>query len=162
MNPEQARISLKRRASDTANPVGEPAMQIDYDYLKRLMEAFTEAPRPTTDIVELQKLGLDYETDIFVFHMQILQDQGFIVQPDGDTDIGLQYGIGADEPSWGAVPLRLTAAGHEFLDGLRSKQAMAVIKSSAKSVSISTAKAIFKAVLEESTKAAAKAFLSAQ
>jgi hypothetical protein len=33
-------------------------MQIDYDYLKRLMEAFTEAPRPTTDIVELQKLGL--------------------------------------------------------------------------------------------------------
>jgi hypothetical protein len=134
-------------------------MQIDYDYLRRLMEAFAEAPRPTTDIEELQKVGFDYETDIFVFHMQILQDQSFIGQPDGDTDIGLRYGIGADDPAWGAVPLRLTAAGHEFLDGLRSEEAMAVIKANAKSVSISTAKMIIKAVLEESVKAAAKAYL---
>jgi hypothetical protein len=47
----------------------------------------------------------------------------------------------------GAVPFRLTAAGHEFLDGLRSKEAMAVIKANAKSVSISTAKTIIKVVL---------------
>ena len=134
-------------------------MQIDYDYLRRLMEAFAEAPRPTTDIEELQKVGLDYETDIFVFHMQILQDHNFIAQPDGDRDIGLRFGIGDDDPSWGAVPLRLTAAGHEFLDGLRSKEAMAVIKANAKSVSISTAKTIIKAVLEESVKVAAKGYL---
>jgi hypothetical protein len=134
-------------------------MQIDYDYLRRLMEAFAEAPRPTTDIEELQKVGFNYETDIFVFHMQILQDQSFIAQPDGDTDIGLRFGIGDDDPSWGAVPLRLTAAGHEFLDGLRNKEAMAVIKANAKSVSISTAKMIFKAVLEESVKAATKGYL---
>jgi hypothetical protein len=134
-------------------------MQIDYNYLRQLMEAFVEAPRPTTDIEELKKAGFDYETDIFVFHMQILQDQSFIAQPDGDTDIGLRFGIGDDDPSWGAVPLRLTASGHEFLDGLRSKEAMAVIKGNAKSVSISTAKMIIKAVLEESVKAAAKRYL---
>lgn len=64
--------------------------------------------------------------------MQILQDQDFIAQPDGDTDIGLRYWIGSDKPSWGAVPLRLTNAGQEFLDGLRSKEAMALTKSSAK------------------------------
>ncbi len=134
-------------------------MQIDYDYLKGLMEAFVEAPRPTTDIDELEQAGFDCETDVFIFHMQILQDQGFIMQPDGDTDIGLRYGIGADKPSWGAVPLRLTNAGHEFLDGLRSREAITVIKSSANSVGISTARSIFNAVLEQTAKGMVKAVL---
>ena len=133
-------------------------MQIDYDYLKRLLEGFADAPRPTTDIEELKATGLDYDTDIFAFHMEILEDKGFIGQPDGDPGIGLQRDSDGG-CHWGAIPLRLTAAGHEFLDGLRSKAAMSVLKHDFKSASIDTARTIFRTVIEESAKIAVKAFL---
>jgi hypothetical protein len=44
-------------------------------------------------------------------------------------------------------------AGHKFLDALCSKEAMAVLKTNFKGVSISTAKTVIKMVLQESAKA---------
>jgi len=134
-------------------------MQIDYDYLKNLLEAFAGAPRPTTDIEELKERGLDYETDQFLFHMEILADQDFIRQPDGDSGFGVFRSIDG-HTSWSVLPLRLTADGHRFLDGLRDERAMAVIKKDFKHASIDTAKTIFKTVLEESVKGAVRAFIS--
>ena len=94
-------------------------MQIDYDYLKQLLEAMAAAERPWTDIEELKVRGIDYESDQFLFHMEILCDNGLIRQPDGSSDIGMR--LSADRiVSWAAVPLRLTAEGHEFLDGMRN------------------------------------------
>jgi hypothetical protein len=56
-------------------------MQIDYDYLKQVLEAFAAAPRPTTDIEELEANGINCESDAFLFHMGILQDKGLVEQP---------------------------------------------------------------------------------
>ena len=139
-------------------PAGIHAVQIDYDYLKRLLEAFAAAPRPTTDIRELAQAGVDYETDIFLFHIEILLDKGFIQRQDGEPGIGIVRSID-DFITWNVLPLRLTASGHEFLDGLRNQEAMAVLKSKFKHAGIDTAKAIFKTVIEESVKGAVKAFL---
>jgi hypothetical protein len=139
-------------------PIVSCEMQIDYDCLKQLLEAFAAAPRPTTDIEELKAAGLDYETDQFLFHMEILDDYRLIAQPDGDPGIGVQRSIDG-YVVWGVIPLRLTAAGHEFLDGLRSKEAMAIVKASFKHASIETVKTVMKTVLEESAKAAVTVFM---
>jgi hypothetical protein len=60
-------------------------------------------------------------------------------------------------PSWGAVPLRLTADGHEFLEGMRNKEAMALVKRDFKTAGIDTAKAVFRVALEESARIATQA-----
>lgn len=133
-------------------------MQIDYDYLKELLEAFAEAPRPTTDIEELKSRGIEYDSDQFLFHMEILQDKGLIEQPDGDPGIGVSRSVDGFV-SWGAVPLRMTAAGHEFLDGMRNEAAMTVVKRDFKHAGIETVKAVFKAACEESAKLAVRALL---
>lgn len=134
-------------------------MQIDYDYLKQVLEAFAAAPKPTTDIQELKRRGIDYNTDQFLFHMEILQDKGLIEQPDGSAGIGVQRSIDGFT-SWGAVPLRLTAAGHEFLDGMRNERAMVVVRRDFKHAGIATVKAVFKAALDESAKLAVRALVS--
>jgi hypothetical protein len=95
-------------------------MQIDYDHLKQLLEAFAAAPKPTTDIEELKHRGIDYQSDAFLFHTEILDDTGFVERADGDRGIGVLRSVDRFI-SWSAVPLRLTAAGHEFLGGLRNE-----------------------------------------
>lgn len=133
-------------------------MQIDYDYLKQLLEAFAAAPRPTTDIEELKNRGIEYDSDQFLFHMEILQDKGLIEQPDGDPGIGVSRSADGFV-SWAAIPLRMTAAGHEFLDGMRNEKAMAVVKRDFKHAGIETVKTVFRAVCEESAKLAVRAML---
>jgi len=44
-------------------------MKIDHDYLKRLLDAFESSETPTTDLYELERKGIFYREDIFVFHM---------------------------------------------------------------------------------------------
>ena len=133
-------------------------MQIDNDYLKQLLEAFAAASSPTTDIEELKTRGLDYSTAQFLFHMEILQDKGLIAQADGDPYIGVLRSIDG-HVSWGAVPLRLTAAGHEFLEGMRNEQAMAIVKRDFKHASIETMKTVFKSVLTETAAVTARAMI---
>ena len=133
-------------------------MEIDYDYLKQLLEAFAAAPKPTTDIFDLKTRGIDYEADQFLFHIGNLQNKELVQQPDGSSDVGVSYS-GEGQPTWSVLPLRLTAAGHELRDGMRSERAMAVIKRDFKHAGIDTAKTIFKVMLEESIKTATKAFV---
>ena len=134
-------------------------MQIDYDYVKQLLEAFSAAAHPTTDIDELEARGIAHENDAFLFHMEILRDKGLVERADGERNIGAQRSVDGII-SWAAVPLRLTAAGHEFLDGLRNQQAMVVLKQKFTHAGIDTAKTVIKTVLEESTKIVVKAIVS--
>lgn len=134
-------------------------MQIDYDYLKQLLEAFAGAPGPTTDIHELQERGIPINDPQFLFHMEILQDKGLIGQPDGSRGIGVVRSVDGFV-SWGAIPLRLTADGHEFLDGMRNENAMAVVKRDFKAAGIDTVKTVFRTILDESAKVAVRAFMS--
>ena len=113
-------------------------MQIDPDYLKRLLEAFQAAPGPLTDIEQLQAAGISYQDPQFVFHMEILQDRGLIQQPDGEPGFGLIRGADWNYQSWSVVPLRLTADGHDFLQALRDQRIWSTIKREFKSASLAT------------------------
>lgn len=120
-------------------------MQIDHDYLKRLLEAFQAAPGPLTDIEQLETAGISYSAPQFVFHMDILHEEGLIEQPDGEPGYGLYRGIGSE--SWAVLPLRLTSAGHRFLEGLRDQRLWGVIKRDYKTAGIGTLVAVTNTLL---------------
>lgn len=123
-------------------------MKIDQDYLKGLLEAFENAEEPTTDIDELLRLGFNYEDDKFIFHLQILADR-MLVEGEGDNKNFLGYEKGIDGyTSWGAIPLHLTANGHDFIEALRNKEVWETIKSEFKDASIGTLFKVSKELLE--------------
>lgn len=123
-------------------------MTPDQDYLKKLLETCEAAPAPIFDISELQAAGFDYESDPqFVFHMNILNDLGLIERDDREPGFGLERGVDG-YMSWGALPLRLTAQGHQFIGALRNKEVWAAIKRDFKDVSVNTLLDVSKKLLE--------------
>jgi len=126
-------------------------MKIDPNYLKKLLETCEAAPAPIFDIEELQAAGLDYNTDEFVFHMGILDDEGFIERDDREPGFGLIRGIDG-HVAWALVPLRLTAKGHQFIEALRNKEVWATIKKGFMDASVDTLWDVSKKLLESYTK----------
>ncbi len=121
-------------------------MKIDQEYLKRLLEAFEAADKPTTDIDELKDRGFDHDDDKFIFHFQLLADQDLIRPEDGNS---LGYVKSADGiVSWATIPLRLTAKGHEFIEALRNSEVWATIKSNFKDASLGSLLNISKELLD--------------
>jgi len=105
-------------------------MKPDPEYTRKLLTAFEEVPKPTTDIFDLEERGLDYSSNEFLFHMRLLNDDGFVVREDEARGIGVDRsadGIYA----WSALPLRLTASGHEFAMAMRSELGFQAVKKSA-------------------------------
>jgi hypothetical protein len=127
-------------------------MKPDAEYLKRLLEAFEVAPRPYTDILQIKAAGLDYEADEFEFHMGLLDDRGFIEQEGHRHGFGLEHSADGSFAQWSVLPLRLTAAGHEFAEALRNKEVWATIKRDFKDASIDTLWQVSKKLLEGYTK----------
>lgn len=134
-------------------------MKIDQDYLKKLLETCEAAPAPIFDIDELQAAGVDFDTDQFVFHMNILNDLGVIERDDGEPGFGLVRGIDK-HMSWAAVPLRLTAQGHQFIEALRNKEVWATLKRDFKDASVSTLWDVSKRLLEGYTRKKIEALLN--
>jgi hypothetical protein len=93
-------------------------VRIDQEYLKRLLLAFEDSPDPCTTIKILEGQGFAID-DEFMFHMRILADKGFVEREDGDAGIGMSRGLSGGV-HWFAVPLRLTAKGHEFIETIRN------------------------------------------
>lgn len=122
-------------------------MKIDHDYLKKLLEACQAAEKPTFDIEDLKRSGLDYNDPLFEFHMRILNDQGFVEQDDGEAGIGLYKSIDG-HLSWSVLPLRLTASGHDFIEALSNKEVWVAIKHGFKEASITTLKNVAAKLLE--------------
>lgn len=104
-------------------------MKPDPEYTRKLLTAFEDSPEPTTDIEELQERGLDYRQKEFMFHLRLLNDDGFVQQEDGQPGIGLSRSIDGLY-SWSAIPLRLTSSGHEFAVAMRSEQGFQAVKKS--------------------------------
>jgi hypothetical protein len=125
-------------------------MKTDQDYLKKLLDAFEAAPAPITNIFELEAAGLPYKDDQFVFHMGILADQGFVERDDHEPGFGLSRGIDG-HVSWAALPLRLTARGHEFAEALHNKEVWATVKKEFKDASINTLWEVSKKLLQAYT-----------
>jgi hypothetical protein len=111
-------------------------MRPDPDYIKCLLIAFQDAPGPTTDIKELKQQGMPYEEPRFLFHLRLLQDQGFVERDDGETRLGVETMLDGDS-YWSVVPLRLTASGHEFAEAIGHSEAFAAVKSSLVTSSLS-------------------------
>ena len=95
-------------------------MRIDAEYIKLLLDVFLNSPKPTADLKDFPMLDLkgDVNDDVhkFVFHMEILEDQGFIEPAINTSSIGIKRI--SHTYSWSVIPLRLTASGHDFASAL--------------------------------------------
>lgn len=112
-------------------------MKIDQDYLKGLLEAFEASDSPDTDILRLNELGFNCETDTFVFHMRLLGDRNLVVRSDGEPGFGA-FDCLDGSIHWAVMPLRLTAIGHDFLDALRNQEVWSTLKTGFKDASMGT------------------------
>ncbi|WP_434964886.1 DUF2513 domain-containing protein [Dickeya ananatis] len=65
------------------------------------------------------------------------QGQGLICQSDGRAGFGVVESADGFV-SWSVLPLRLTAAGHDFIDALRNREVWATLKASFKDASMGT------------------------
>jgi hypothetical protein len=119
----------------------------DAEYLKNLLSAFRDAPDPTTDITELKEASIDYDEPAFEFHMHLLLDDGYIESDLGPRDFGLSRGVDG-YISWSVIPLRLTAAGHEFAEGLENPKAFETVKRDFVGASLATIKEVVVGVIK--------------
>lgn len=99
-------------------------MRIDYEYMKRLLDAIQNYDHPDfrIDLPEILPLWKNGDDDKnkgkFVFHMEILEDQGF-VKSSSERSPGLSFKrLNDGSIVFGAKPLRLTAEGHDFASAL--------------------------------------------
>jgi hypothetical protein len=122
-------------------------MKIDQDYLKELLKVCQASEMPTFDIEDLKAAGFDYNDTRFEFHMMILTDHGEIERDDGDPGFGLKKGIDGFL-SWSALPLRLTASGHQFIEALSNPEVWATLNRDFKDASIATLETVSLKLLE--------------
>ena len=113
-------------------------MKVDYEYLKKLLEAFEKTQKPYPLISEIASLSDEVDNQ-FVFHIGILHDQGFIQY----LSRGGQSPFEADSDErddfiWFDCNLRLTAQGYDFLSALHQKNIWNAIKGDLKDNSIET------------------------
>jgi len=111
-------------------------MKPNPEYIKNLLSAFQKSPDPVTDVTELERQGYSYESAEFYFHLLLLNDQGFVVREDSKSGIGVERMLDG-QLFWSAIPLRLTASGHEFAEAMNNKKAFETVKKSSVSFSLS-------------------------
>jgi hypothetical protein len=96
-------------------------MKVNNKYLMKLLEAFETSEKPVIDLRDLQKLGFNYEADEnFLFHMQFMNDNGFIEREDNSQGFGFDKAADGGV-MWSILPLRLTASGHKHLNTINEK-----------------------------------------
>ena len=115
-------------------------MKIDQPYLRELLNSFIDSTRSFIWVSDCIDRGIEID-DKFLFHMQILEDQGFIECLDKRSDLGYEITLGG-EFSWHSRPLRLTAAGHEFVDAINRPEVWEVLKSEFKDASLATLRSV--------------------
>ncbi len=120
-------------------------MQIDQDYIKVVLNTFIESDRAFIWVGDITAHGFEMD-DKFLFHMQILEDQEFIECLDKMSDLGYEITLGG-EFRWHSRPLRLTAAGHEFVDAINREDIWQVLQNDFKDASLSTLKSAAKDLL---------------
>jgi len=111
-------------------------MQIDQDYLREILNTFTQSTRSFIWLEDLTRKGIEID-DKFLFHIQILEDQQFVECLDKRSDIGYEITLGGNF-EWKSRPLRLTASGHEFTEAINRPEIWDVLKQEFKDASLST------------------------
>jgi len=120
-------------------------MKIDQEYIKELLSTFTESSRSFIWVEDVVKKGIEMD-DKFLFHIQILEDQGFIECLDKKSDIGYEITLGGNF-EWKSRPLRLTASGHEFSEAINRPEIWEILKNEFRDASLSTLKSAAKSLL---------------
>ncbi len=113
-------------------------MKIDQEYLKALLNTFTESPRSFIWVEDIVKKGIEMD-DKFLFHIQILEDQNFIECLDKKSELGYEITLGGNF-QWKSRPLRLTASGHEFSEAINRPEIWEILKDEFRDASLSTLK----------------------
>lgn len=101
-------------------------MKQDPEYLKRLLSALQACPSPWPSMAYLEEAGVTPDGKM-LFHLQLLNDNGFIQPIDKDSKFGFMESVG-EEFGWTDTNLRLTAQGHEFIEALDKEEVWNVIK----------------------------------
>lgn len=101
-----------------------------------MLNTFVASPHSFIWVSDLVDQGIEMD-DKFLFHIQILEDQGFVESLDKKSDLGYEILLGG-EFKWQSRPLRLTASGHEFVEALNKSEVWEIIKEEFKDSSIST------------------------
>jgi len=121
-------------------------MKIDQRYLKKLLNTFIDSPRSYIWVADFEQKNISID-DKFLFHMQILEDQKFIECLDKRSDLGYEIVLGGDF-EWRSRPLRLTSAGHEFVDAINNSDIWQILTKEFKDVSLSTLKTAASSLLK--------------
>ena len=120
-------------------------MKIDQEYLKEILNTFTESSRSFIWVKDILKKGIEMD-DKFLFHIQILEDQHFIECLDKKSEIGYEITLGGNF-EWKSRPLRLTASGHEFAEAINRPEIWKILKGEFKDASLSTLKSAASSLL---------------
>lgn len=118
-------------------------MRPDVEYLKQLLTAFRDAPKPTTDITELEESGLSLDDPKFEFHIMLLHDNGFVESGSGDRGIGI-----STSAPWSVIPLRLTASGHQFAEAMENKKVLQTLRRNFVGASVGTMRDVAVAIIK--------------
>lgn len=111
-------------------------MRVDQVYLKNLLNVFLDSDKHFVDISNFHKVNIEIN-DIFLFHMKILEDQGFLKAYNEENFIGYNVSLGGTF-EWVSQNLRLTASGNEFAESLNKKEIYEVLTKEFKNVSVGT------------------------
>ena len=121
-------------------------MKIDQPYLKQMLNVFIESKNSHIWVAEMTEAGIEMD-DKFLFHIQILEDQGFIECLDKTSDIGYEIVLNG-QFRWHSRPLRLTSSGHEFVEALNQAEIWNIITSEFQNSSLETLKSAASSLLK--------------
>lgn len=111
-------------------------MKIDFQYIKDLLDVVLDHDHPDfkithEDIKPLWDGDDEEKINKFVFHMEILEDQGLIESSTSFPGVGFTR-TGEGRFSFSIKPLRLTAQGHQFAADLAKPGVFEQLKTSFK------------------------------
>jgi hypothetical protein len=109
-------------------------MNIDYDYIEKILEIFLQSTLPTANWNDFEPLRKGDEHK-FVFHMEILADKNLVEGALKDKSMGISRTY--NDYVIAVIPWRLTASGHDFALSLTKPGVLATIKEKFKTEGLS-------------------------
>ena len=105
-------------------------MKIDIEYVKNILDTIHNHDKADFTIRLFDALwgeGKIDENHKFVFHLEILHDQGFLVSTSTMSSVGIRRS-GSEDYVFSIVPLRLSAKGHEYAAALNKPEVFKILK----------------------------------
>lgn len=118
-------------------------MKIDLDYMRKFLAVFIDNPVAMTTVTDLENGGINMSSienpskfdDMFIFHISILVEKGFISNMRLETysleNIGFEVGYGMD--TYSDNGMRLTNRGIDFANLLSQSEVFENLKTNFKS-----------------------------